>query len=100
MIFTISENKITGKVERVDMTAFKKSFDKVKSPEIFNKTYVYKNDNLENYKITVWNTKNSNLPNNMNDHIVIDKKGIIWLTVDEGLVTFDGEKFKIIRQFF
>lgn len=98
LIFTISENKITGKVERVDMTAFKKSFDKVKSPEIFNKTYVYKNDNLENYKITVWNTKNSNLPNNMNDHITIDKNGLIWLTIDEGLVTFDGKNFKNAEQ--
>ena len=98
MIFTISESKIIGKVERVDMTSFKKSFDNAKSPEIFNKTYVYKNDNLKNYKITAWNTKNSNLPNNMNDHITIDKNGLIWLTIDEGLVTFDGKDFKNAEQ--
>ena len=98
MIFTISENKIIGKVERVDMTSFKKSFDNAKSPEIFNKTYVYKNDNLKNYKITAWNTKNSNLPNNMNDNITIDKNGLIWLTIDEGLVTFDGKDFKNAEQ--
>jgi len=94
MIFTISENKIIGKIERVDMESFKKSFDNAKSPEIFNKTYVYKNGNLKNYNVTVWNTKNSNLPNNMNDHIAIDKNGLIWLTIDEGLVTFDGKDFK------
>ena len=98
MIFTINENKIIGKVERVDMTSFKKSFDNAKGPEIFNKTYNYKNENLKNYKITVWNTKNSNLPNNMNDHITIDKNGLIWLTIDEGLVTFDGKDFKNAEQ--
>lgn len=98
MIFTISDNKIVGKIERVDMDAFKKSFDNPKKPEIFNKTYVYKNENLKNYKITVWNSKNSNLPNNMNDNIAIDKDGLIWLTVDEGLVTFDGNDFKNAEQ--
>jgi hypothetical protein len=98
MLFTINENKITGKIERVDMTSFKKSFDNAKSPEIFNKTYDYKNDNLKKYKITVWNSKNSNLPNNMNDNITIDKNGLIWLTIDEGLVTFDGKDFKNAEQ--
>lgn len=98
MIFSINENKIIGNIERVDMTAFKRSFDKPNSPEIFNKNYLYKNENLNSYKITVWNTKNSNLPNNMNDHIAIDKNGLIWLTIDEGLVTFDGKIFKNAEQ--
>ena len=98
MIFTISENKIVGKIERVDMNAFKKSFDNAQRPEIFNETYDYKNENLKNYKISVWNSNNSNLPNNMNDHITIDKDGLIWLTVDEGLVNFDGKDFKNAEQ--
>jgi len=98
LIFTVNENKIIGKIERVDMTSFKKSFDNPKSPEIFNKTYDYKNQNLKNYKITVWNSRNSNLPDNMNDDIAIDKNGLIWLTLDEGLVTFDGKNFKNAEQ--
>ncbi len=76
------------------MDAFEKSFDKPNKPEIYNKDYIYKNEHLKDYKITVWNSENSDLPNNMNDNIAVDKKGIIWLTVDQGLVTFDGEKFK------
>jgi hypothetical protein len=96
--FEIKDEKVNAKVDRVDMNAFKKSFDKPNSPEIYNKEYVYKNENLKNYKITVWNSANSNLPNNMNDHITIDKKGIIWLTTDEGLVKFDGKKFKNAEQ--
>lgn len=98
LIFTISDNKISGQIERVDMKAFNKSFDKPNSPEIYNKTYEYKNENLKNYKITVWNSSNSNLPNNRNDNITIDKNGLIWLTIDEGLVTFDGKEFKNAEQ--
>ena len=96
--FQIEEGKIIAKIERVDMKAFMASFDKPKDPEIYNKEYVYKNENLKNYKITVWNSRNSNLPNNMNDHISIDKKGIVWLTVDEGLVKFDGIRFDNMEQ--
>ncbi|MFC0426487.1 hypothetical protein [Chryseobacterium scophthalmum] len=98
LIFAINENKIKGNVERVDVKAFTKSFDRPTNPEIFNKTYNYKNENLKNYKITSWNSKNSNLPNNMNDHIAIDKSGLIWLTADESLVTFDGKDFKNVEQ--
>lgn len=98
LIFSISDNKISGQIERVDMKAFNKSFDKPNSPEIYNKTYEYKNENLKSYKITVWNSSNSNLPNNMNDNITIDKNGLVWLTIDEGLVTFDGKEFKNAEQ--
>lgn len=98
LIFVINDNKISGQIERVDMNTFKKSFDNAKSPEIFNKAYDYKNENLKNYKITVWNSKNSNLPNNMNDNLTIDKNGLVWLTIDEGLVTFDGKEFKNAEQ--
>ena len=96
--FSINNNKISGQIERVDINNFKKSFDRPRSLEIFNKEYVYKNENLDNYKITVWNSANSNLPNNMNDHISVDKTGLIWLTTDEGLVTFDGTKFQNAEQ--
>jgi hypothetical protein len=82
LIFVINDSKISGRIERVDMNAFKKSFDNPRSPEIFNKTYDYKNENLKKYRITVWNSKNSNLPNNMNDNITIYQNGIIWLTED------------------
>tara|TARA_R110000868_G_scaffold157714_1_gene385120 strand:+ start:79 stop:1545 length:1467 start_codon:yes stop_codon:yes gene_type:complete len=98
LVFTIKDNNISGQIERVDMNAFKKSFDRPNSPEIFNKDYVYKNENLDNYKITVWNSKNSNLPNNMNDHISVDKNGLIWLTTDQGLVTFNGTEFQNAEQ--
>lgn len=98
LIFAISDNKISARIERVDMNAFNKSFDKPNSPEIYNKSYNYKNENLKKYKITVWNSSNSTLPNNMNDNISIDKSGLIWLTVDQGLVTFDGKEFKNAEQ--
>lgn len=94
--FVISDNKISGEVERVDIQAFEKSFDKPNSPEIYNTTYTYKNENLANYQMTVWNSRNSNLPNNQNDRVSIDQDGLIWVTVDKGLVSFDGKDFKIV----
>lgn len=98
LIFTIKNNNVTGQIERVDMAAFKKSFDRPRDPEVYNKEYVYKNENLSKYKITVWNSNNSNLPNNMTDHIAIDKNEVMWLTIDEGLVTFNGTEFQNAEQ--
>jgi len=93
MSFEVKEGTIVAKVERVNMNAFRKSFDRPRAPEIYNKTYTYNNEHLKTYKITVWNKGNSGLPNNMNDHLTIDRKGTIWLTADDDLVTFDGYKF-------
>lgn len=101
LVFTIKESivfsrkvsQILGKIERVDRAAFKKSFDRPVSPQIYNKDYVYKNENLKNYQITVWKSDNSNLPDNMNDNISIDKNGVLWLTAGDDLVTFDGKSF-------
>jgi len=90
---TIKNGVLTSEIERVDQKAFMKSFDRPRDPEIFNKNYVYKNEHLKNYTIKVWNSKNSNLPNNFNNEITVDKNNIVWLTVDEGLVKFDGKTF-------
>lgn len=97
LIFEIRDGKIDGFLERVDFDAFKKSFDKPNNPEIKNNSYNYKNINLGNYQINVWNSKNSKLPNNQNDYISVDKKGLIWLIVDDGLVTFDGDNFEVVE---
>ena len=81
----IKDNKIIGKIDRVDIKAFKKSFDKPENPEIFNKDYTYKNENLKNYNITVWNKSNSNLSTGLSDHLAIDKNDNIWYEVNEEL---------------
>jgi hypothetical protein len=94
MIFEIKNQRMIARVEPVDMASFKKGFDIPRDPEIFNKEYKYKNKALKTYDITVWNSKNSYLPNNWNDYISIDKNENIWLTIDEGLVTFDGFEFR------
>lgn len=98
LIFAIKDNKIIGKIERVDMTAFEKSFDKPENPEIFNKDYIYKNENLKNYNITVWNKSNSNLSTGLSDHLSIDKNDNIWYEVSEELFFFNGSEFKHSEQ--
>lgn len=94
IVFAIKDNQLDGKIERVAIKAFEKTFNKPNGPEIYNKDYTYTNENLKKYKITVWNSGNSNLPDNLNDHVTIDREGLIWLTIGQGLVTFDGKNFK------
>lgn len=94
VVFSKKVSQLSGRIERVDVPAFIKSFDRPVSPQIYNKDYVYKNENLKNYQITVWKSDNSNLPDNKNDHIAIDKNGLLWLTAGEELVTFDGKIFQ------
>jgi len=93
IIFSIEDGQITGKIKRINLAAFKDRFDHPQDPEIINKRYTYTNPNLSKYKITVWNSKNSNLPDNFNDDILIDKKNTIWMTLDEGLVKFENDSF-------
>lgn len=98
MIFEIKNNTVTGRVDRVDMEAFKKSFDHPNDPEIFNKKYKYKNQNLGNYTFTVLNKKNSDIPDHWNDHISIDKNDNVYFSLDDGLAIYDGTNFKSIGQ--
>lgn len=93
ILVEVKDHRLTCKVDRVDMQAFKNSFDRPTDPAVFNKKYKYKNQHLKDYTITTWNAKNSNLPNNFNDDIAIDNNNTIWLTVEEGLVQFDGKRF-------
>jgi ligand-binding sensor domain-containing protein len=97
LLFTVKDDKLSGVIERVDIDAFKMSFDKPTSPEIFNKSYVYKNESLSNYKFTIWNSKNSALVDNSLDHFTFDKNGLLWLIIDNGVQTFDGKDFKSIE---
>ena len=92
--FLIKDGKINGAVERVDMDAFEKSFDRPNSPEIYNKSYTYNNDHLKSYQFTVWNSKNSTLEKNMNDHITFDGKNSLWVTTDDGIQNYNGTTFQ------
>lgn len=96
--FTIKDDKLSGGIERVDLAAFKKSFDRPVDPEITNMSYTYTNLHLSEYNFFTWNSSNSELPNNMNDDIAIDQNGLIWLSIDDGLVTFDGQVFRRMEQ--
>ena len=98
LLFTVADNALSGIIERVDLDAFKVSFDKPTSPEVFNKTYSYKNQSLANYNFTIWNSKNSGLSDNSVDHFAFDNEGILWLIGDSNVQTFDGTNFKTLEQ--
>ncbi len=46
------------------------------------------------YKITHYNSSNSNLPHDLCYQIIQDKEGFIWLGTDNGLVKFNGSTFQ------
>lgn len=92
--FTIKDGLLTGKIDRIDMDAFEKSFDRPTDPEIFNETYKYKNNNLKNYKITSWNSSNSNLPHNRVDEISKDKNNQLFMLADSKPVVFKDSDFE------
>lgn len=96
--FEISDGKMKGKVERVDIESFEKSFDKPTSPEIYNKDYTYKNKNLKKYKFSIWNSQNSNLSDNSINNISIDKDNNLWIIVDKGVQKFNGKDFEKIEK--
>ncbi|MBF4518362.1 hypothetical protein IRZ71_18555 [Flavobacterium sp. ANB] len=98
LVFVIKDGKITGRIERVDLKSFKKSFDAPQKPEIYNTSYVYKNDNLKNYNIKFWNKSNSNLSTGSSDHLAINKNDNVWYEVNEELFFYDGVKFKNSEQ--
>lgn len=98
MIFTIKDNKIIAQIERVDIKAFEQSFDKPTKPEIYNKDYVYVNENLKKYNIIVWNKSNSGLSTGLSDHLAIDKNDNVWYEVNEDLFFFNGIEFKHAEQ--
>ncbi|WP_297332757.1 two-component regulator propeller domain-containing protein [Flavobacterium sp.] len=95
LIFTIKNGILDGKIERVDMEAFAKSFDHPKDPEIFNKNYTYSNQNLSRYQFTIWNSSNSELPNNSVNHIVADSKGNIIAISDSELIVLNKNVIKL-----
>lgn len=97
LLFVVQNKRITGSIERVNIEEFKASFDRPTSPEIFNKTYVYKNKSLPKYRFKVWNTKNSGLADNSVDHISFDNTGKLWLALDNVVQTFDGKNFNAIQ---
>ena len=87
LIFSIDNNKISGQVERVDMQAFNKSFDKPRSPEIYNKTYVYKNVNWTKYDPTAIGIDGAyEIVNNQ-------KSGEVFFCSDEGLTIYKDGKW-------
>lgn len=55
-------------------------------------------DIASQYVYNIWNNKNGDLPHNGIYDLLEDDEGYIWITTEEGLVQFDGNKFKTYNQ--
>lgn len=98
MEFEIKDKKIDAKVVRVDGKVAMKMFDHPANPEIENVSRKYKTVHLERYAIEVLNSKNSELGNNFLGDIAVDNDNVLWLTVAESFLRFDGNGFVHVEQ--
>ncbi|WP_298121347.1 two-component regulator propeller domain-containing protein [Flavobacterium sp.] len=96
--FEIDNGKMNGKVERVDIESFEKSFDKPTKPEVYNKDYTYKNKNLKKYKFSIWNSENSSLSDNSIDNFSFDNDNNLWIIANKDVQKFNGQNFEKIEK--
>jgi ligand-binding sensor domain-containing protein len=90
ILVEIKDGRFYSQIKRVNQEAFRASFDRAIDPKIFNTDYNYSKTYLKEYKIKVWNTKNSNVQDNSTDYIAIDKNNEIWYNADEYLAKYNG----------
>jgi len=99
ILFSITDGKISGELQRVDSKAFFTNMRSNGAPTIYNKTYTYANPNLNNYEFTTWDKTNSALNNNLSQHCLVDHTGTLWYaTVLDGLKRFDGKTFTDVNE--
>jgi hypothetical protein len=91
--FLVANDKISGRILRVDHESLNENMNNPGTPEIYNKSYKYNNSHLKDYEITVWQKSNSNLPNDMSTTSTIDKEDIVWYATYNGFTKFDGKQF-------
>ena len=92
VVFKLSDDKLSGEIQRVDMEALNDNMSNPGTPEIYNKTWHYNNPSLSSYEITIWQKENSALPNDMSQLCVADKNDNIWYGTYNGFAKFDGNK--------
>lgn len=98
MEFEIKDKKIDAKIVRVNGKVAMKMFDHPTNPEIENVSRKYKTINLKRYTLDVLNSKNSELGSNFLGDIAVDNDNILWLTVEESFLRFDGNGFVHVEQ--
>lgn len=94
----VLNGKLSGRIQRVTEQFTSTLFDQPVNPKINNKLYNYKNANLPRYKITVWNSKNSIMKDNLSDNLTVDRTGVVFYGTNKDLYRIDkGEVSKVDR---
>lgn len=88
----VANDRLVGKIERVNIEEFGNNMSNPGEPEIYNKHYKYTNPTLQHYEVLVWQRENSNLPHNMSTNGIVDKNGYVWYATYNGFTFFDGQQ--------
>lgn len=92
VVFKLADDKLSGAIQRVDLDAMNDNMSNPGTPEIYNKTFQYKNPSLSSYEIKVWQKENSDLPNDMSQLCVADKNDDIWYGTYNGFAKLEGKE--------
>ncbi len=93
VLFRFSQGTISGSIQRVNNNDLNANMKNPGEPKVYNKAYKYDNPSLSSYDITVWQKENSDLPQDMSQHSVVDKNDIVWYVTFNGMAKFDGKNF-------
>ncbi|WP_256001942.1 ligand-binding sensor domain-containing protein [Pedobacter deserti] len=88
----VLNGKLSGRIQRVTEEFATALFDRPVDPDIQNKHYKYDNAHLASYKLTVWNSKNSIMKNNLSDHLTIDHEDIVFYDTTNDLYCVQNGK--------
>jgi len=98
ILFQIVDDKLTGSVERVNQQNLNENMSNPGTPVVYNKSFNYKNPSLNSYEFSVWQKKNSGLPNDMSQLCVVDNSNVVWYGTYNGFAKFDGKQFEWMNE--
>ncbi|WP_285058062.1 ligand-binding sensor domain-containing protein [Pedobacter ginsengisoli] len=88
----VLNGKLSGRIQRVTEEFATALFDRPVDPDIENKHHKYDNAHLGSYKMTVWNSKNSIMKDNLSDHLTVDRTGVIFYETNKDLYRLENDK--------
>lgn len=97
VVFTIANGKVSGHMQAVERDELAE-LEPAGDPTIYNKTYKYKNPNIDKYDFESWNRFDSMMPDNVCEALQVDKTDVLWLGTAKGLTRFDGTSFVNVNE--
>ncbi len=91
--FEMQSGKLEGSVQRKSTEELIKTVNRPLMPMLENDRYSYKIEHLKNYRLEVWNERNSILSANRLGDLAVDKNDQVWVTSRHSFYRMDSTGF-------